>query len=365
MKKGEITVGKVIVLILAVFVIVAAAILISKGNIPDVFPTFNNSQERIEAVGILRYDLSANKVEYYDGTQFIEMKQNLVVNEITLDQKQVTQAFVQKWHFEHETKEIALSNEQYNNPVSGKKIYVESNLLQDQGKIKLRWGYPAPNMGGAPITKYAYLTLANQLEYETTAENLLNTITNSPPDQEYALNVGNLGATFVIPDTNCPQCPDINTRIHIRSINGLPSPFKRNLLQNEDRPVIKINEQYTLYRIKERVYTFSVKDGQNINAPLNLYLVINSPSADTIVGMLYVPNMENSRYLPLTSIGPIEQEIIQKASAWRDAPLQKPLALPIQEKNEQKTIYLCTQKKDTKYIVIDLSKQQTASTLCN
>ncbi|MBI2632233.1 hypothetical protein HYW75_04470 [Candidatus Pacearchaeota archaeon] len=104
-KKGEMSLPVILSMIVAIFVLVLVGIFIydvgTGKAIPfaKYLPDFMTKKDKVEGMEILRYQIIEDKVQYYDGTNWLDFKDGKVeLEEKILTQSEVTEDFI-KYYF--------------------------------------------------------------------------------------------------------------------------------------------------------------------------------------------------------------------------------------------------------------------------
>lgn len=376
MKKAYINMHVLFALIIGVLVLgIMVFFLTTSGRefISDKFgrilPGFNANKTLQSQYEIIRYDISQDKLEWYDGSTFHDFGNGQVgINNKILVENSLKQDFSYRYYFndgllQEKTFEINPSLELGKNLYPTIKTQTE-NLEQTYNLV------PSQTQGRGDIflnseyTNIYVLALPNQrlIYYDSSPGIQIGSV------QDGKITITSLSGINDAKVTNTASY--LSGKIYTDLVDGKIHPTTENYLQlcaeTDKGNKVEINRETN----KETVIILREFENNQCLTDKNIYGVFYSRLSPKQVYFYELGAFTNgaqtisSNSVEITTTRPeITNEIISITMQWRDEVLKIPITLNYEENSTRISQKFCAQKFDNKYLVVDL-KSPTFSSQC-
>jgi hypothetical protein len=352
--------GAIVLALIAAFVLVMVYLflfgpgkeLLTKVGI--LIPTLNASQPQTDGIEIIGYNIEAHSLEYYDGqTWHVIEDKNFKVGKKIINREKTLDSFINSYYGRGFPKKFELEDSV--NDITGR-IYKLNEFYVDDfdgsGNFIIQFYY----IDDGTVPGYFKLTPANNLlEWKKTNEDTYVSLSEEGNNKKIG-EIANLESNPIITTALNPNTLFArNTKEHLSNINSMQFNFKtedfnlqeENLITSTTRLGINqdiiLENDYSFRKIEQENYLLIYQLHQNIKNPIEIYLILSSFSnygVRELSGTILARSTTEDNYVPYTTVGDPEKEMIAKASNWRDS-FTSPVIFHFEN---QESKYYCVEK---------------------
>jgi hypothetical protein len=333
--------------------------------------SFNTTQPPQEGVELVRYDISSDNVQWYDGLEWHDFgKDGQFFGDKTVKKEPLLNDFADGYYFDRALPFTLQFEKTLNPSVDGtprnyrKRFSVED--FSPEGDIFILTQFVKTTI----ISNYFKLTLKNEL---------LERTDNQPNRDVGRIDGMAVNGWFFIPSHITTEDSkdefSSETEEHLKIIQEPPLPFpykiqdfkiQENTLEEGAIELgilqeIKLEKEYTLRKIKSEENLLSYQFYHQ-GDPLEIFVDLTRTEDGgkfELETNIRAREVTKDDYILFNYISDPENEIISKVSQWRDAVLSKTITINYEEEDKKKSDTFCVEKFDNIYLVVDLGLPKT------